>query len=116
MNIRVSCIDYFIRSRLAYRSGITAGVVAPQHRGLLAGVSVAFSTGTEHRLKQGALIREDAAVHVEITHSTALPSISTQIAALRNLLLGNGEGNVKRWFGKVTKVCMPIRALHRNIN
>lgn len=65
---------------------------------------MAFSTGTEHKLKSGALIQEDAAVHVEITHSSSLPSISTQIAALRNLLLGNGEGEVKEWFHKVTKV------------
>jgi hypothetical protein len=72
---------------LAYlRGGVTAGIVAPQARGFLAGVGAAFATGAANKLEKGALISDDVALHVRV--SVALPaSVSTQIAALRGLLL-----------------------------
>ncbi|CAL1706946.1 unnamed protein product [Somion occarium] len=97
-------LQFFTRhALLAYRSGITTGIVAPQSQGLLSGLSVAFSTGSEHRLKKGAVVQNVVAVHVAISHSDNLPSVSAQVAALRNLLLGNGEGELGYWFEKVTK-------------
>ncbi|RPD56489.1 composite domain of metallo-dependent hydrolase [Lentinus tigrinus ALCF2SS1-7] len=85
---------------LAYRSGVTAGIVAPQTRGFLAGLNTAFSTGASHRLEDGALLQEAGAVHVAI-HRVGSPSVSTQIAALRRLLLGETTGDVKVWFDKI---------------
>jgi hypothetical protein len=72
---------------LAYlRGGVTAGIVAPQARGFLAGVGAAFATAAANKLEKGALLGDDVALHVRV--SAALPaSVSTQIAALRGLLL-----------------------------
>ena len=88
---------------LAYRSGVTAGIVALQTRGFLAGLNAAFSTGAGHKLEDGALLQEAGAVHVAI-HRVGSPSVSTQIAALRRLLLGETTGDVKVWFDKIRAV------------
>ena len=82
--------------RLAYRSGVTTGIVAPQSRGFLAGLNTAFSTGARHKLAEGAVVWDAGAVHVAI-HQVGSPSVSTQIAALRSLLLGETRGDVKVW-------------------
>lgn len=69
----------------------------------MAGLSTVFATGANHQLEKGALIQETAAVHVGL-HYGAGPSVSTQIAALRSLLLGQGKGHLAHWFKKVTDV------------
>ena len=46
-----------------------------------------FSTGAAHKLAHGAIIQEVTALHVSVGHFAPRPSISTQIAALRSLLL-----------------------------
>ena len=95
--------DFVRLYSIAYRSGVTSAVVAPKSAGFLSGLSVAFSTGARHQLEKGALVQEVVAVHVGI-HHRAIPSVSTQIAALRHLLRGHGKGEVGHWFKKVTKV------------
>jgi hypothetical protein len=40
-----------------------------------------------HKLADGAVIQEVTALHVSVGHFASRPSISTQIAALRSLLL-----------------------------
>ncbi|KAG0707315.1 composite domain of metallo-dependent hydrolase [Suillus ampliporus] len=90
---------------LAYRAGVTAGITAPSSNGLIAGLSTAFSTGAAHRLEDGAVIQDVAALHVQIGHSSNGPSVSTQIAALRYLLLGNQSGNR---FAEVAKGAIPL--------
>jgi hypothetical protein len=52
-------------------------------------LSASFSTGAAHKLADGAVIQEITALHVSVGHFslTGRPSVSTQIAALRNLLL-----------------------------
>lgn len=92
---------------LAYRSGVTVGVVSPQSVGLVSGLGVAFSTGAEHKLKKGALVQDITAVHVGIYHS-GVPSISTQITALRNLLHGKAKGALGHAFSLVTKGKIPL--------
>ncbi|KAI0748925.1 composite domain of metallo-dependent hydrolase [Fomes fomentarius] len=92
---------------LAYRSGVTTGIVAPQTSGFLAGLNTAFSTGARHKLTEGALVQEAGAVHVAI-HQVGSPSVSTQIAALRNLLLGETRGDVKEWFGRIKAGEVPL--------
>lgn len=89
---------------LGYRSGVTVGISAPKHRGFLAGLSTAFGLGVAHKLQPGAVVQDVAAVHVTVGHFGRTPSISTQIAALRRLLLESGEGETGEWFGRVAKV------------
>lgn len=90
---------------LAYRAGVTVGVTAPSSDGLIAGLSTAFSTGAAHRLEDGAVIQDVAALHVQIGHSNQGPSVSTQIAALRNMLLGDKSSTR---FAKVAKGAIPL--------
>ncbi|RDX49485.1 composite domain of metallo-dependent hydrolase [Lentinus brumalis] len=92
---------------LAYRSGVTAGVVAPQTGGFLAGLNAAFLTGARHKLEDGAIIQETGAVHVAV-HPVGSPSVSTQIAALRHLLLGKTAGDVEVWFERVKAGEVPL--------
>ena len=73
--------------RLAYRAGVTKAVVAPVHYGFFGGLGTSFSTGAVHKLADGAVIQEVTALHVSVGHFASRPSISTQIAALRSLLL-----------------------------
>ncbi|KAJ7182422.1 hypothetical protein C8R43DRAFT_1100885 [Mycena crocata] len=70
----------------AYRAGVTTAVVAPMGRGFLQGVGTAFSTGASNALAEGAIIHAETALHVSV-HSEMRASVSTQIAALRNMLL-----------------------------
>jgi len=71
---------------LAYRAGVTKAVVAPVHYGFFGGLGTSFSTGAMHKLADGAVIQQVTALHFSIGHFSR-PSISTQIAALRRLLL-----------------------------
>ncbi|KAI0746218.1 composite domain of metallo-dependent hydrolase [Daedaleopsis nitida] len=92
---------------LAYRSGVTTGIVAPQSSGFLAGLNTAFSTGARHKLAEGAIVYEAGAVHIAI-HQVGSPSVSTQIAALRALLLGEASGDLQAWFGKIKAGEVPL--------
>ncbi|KAL6305041.1 carbohydrate esterase family 9 protein [Sparassis latifolia] len=96
-------------SLLAYRAGVTTGITAPSHYYFLAGISTSFSTGALHKLEEGAVIQATNAVHVSVRHFGSAPSVSTQIATLRRLLLEPAEGDAGLWFkevseGKVTLV------------
>lgn len=90
---------------LAYRAGVTAGVTAPSSVGLISGLSTAFSTGAAHRLEDGAVIQDVVALHVQIGHSNQGPSVSTQIAALRNMLLGDKSSTT---FAEVANGAIPL--------
>lgn len=86
--------------RLAYHAGVTSAITPPTSNGFVAGISTAFSTGAAHALQEGAVIQDIAALHVNIGHST-LRSVSSQIAALRHLLLDAPSGTP---FYRVAKV------------
>ncbi|KAF7334286.1 Carbohydrate esterase family 9 protein [Mycena sanguinolenta] len=88
---------------LAYRSGVTSAITAPTSGGFLAGLSTVFSTGAAHKLVDGAVIQEVAALHVRLSLSSVI-SVSTQIATLRELLLAEGEGPLARRFSDVAAV------------
>ena len=90
-------------TRIAYRSGVTTAVTAPKSSGFLVGLSAAFSTAGRHKLEEGALLQETTALHVSI-HPVGTPSVSTQIAALRNLLLGETKGELAHATERVKKV------------
>jgi hypothetical protein len=89
---------------LAYRNGVTSAVTAPSSRGFLAGLSAVFSTAAANKLVDGAVIQEVAALHVALSLSSVI-SVSTQIATLRRLLLGEGDGDLAERFSDVMSVC-----------
>lgn len=77
-------------------------MTAPSSHGFLAGLSTAFNTGLPHKLVEGAVLQDETALHVAVGFSS--PSVSTQIAALRSLLLGQGLGELASYFKDVVKV------------
>jgi hypothetical protein len=95
---------------LAYRSGVTSAIsswswtdVVGPNPGTFAGISVAFRTGAAHGLEKGAVLKAHAALHVIIGHNGGT-SVSTQVAAVRSALLGNGTGTTKEFFVKAAEV------------
>ncbi|KDQ57532.1 hypothetical protein JAAARDRAFT_35246 [Jaapia argillacea MUCL 33604] len=93
---------------LAYRAGVTKAITAPSHGGFFSGLSVSFSLGAMHKLETGAIVQDAAAVHVSVRHFGGVPSVSTQIAALRHLLLDPPQGDVGRWFKKAAEGTVPL--------
>ncbi|KAF7334287.1 Carbohydrate esterase family 9 protein [Mycena sanguinolenta] len=103
--------------KAADETGVTSAVVAPftggfyagaAVRGFVSGLSTVFSTVAAHKLADGAIIQETAALHVMLSLSWSSPSLSTQLAALRGLLLGEGEGDLARRFGDVVAGKIPL--------
>ena len=80
-------------------------MTAPSHQRFLAGLGTSFSLGVSHKLEKGAIVQEITALHVSVRHFAKL-SVSTQIAALRRLLLGSSDGALGEWFGKVKAVSL----------
>ncbi|KAJ3414543.1 hypothetical protein HDV05_006457 [Chytridiales sp. JEL 0842] len=71
----------------AFKAGVLTSISVPKARGMVAGVSVAFSTGAD--LYEESLVKEHAALHVMLGHMSKeawAGSVSTQIARLRELL------------------------------
>jgi len=93
---------------LAYRSGVTTGIVAPKASGFLAGLSTVFSLGSKHKLELGAVIQNDAALHVSVHYGSSSPSVSTQIAAIRALLLSPSNGTLSKWVSSIQKGESPL--------
>ncbi|GAA6033304.1 hypothetical protein JCM8097_006683 [Rhodosporidiobolus ruineniae] len=77
--------------KVAEEAGVGRAVAVPQGDGFFLGVSTVFRTSAKNVLEKGAIVKKATALHVQIGHSgkgsPATPSISTQIAYLRNLLL-----------------------------
>ncbi|KAJ7098293.1 carbohydrate esterase family 9 protein [Mycena epipterygia] len=92
---------------LGYRNGVTSAVTAPSSYGFLSGLSTVFSTVAAHKLVDGAVVQEIAALHVALSMSSGI-SVSTQIATLRGLLLGEGEGDLAKRFSDVVKGKIPL--------
>ncbi|KAG1899770.1 uncharacterized protein F5891DRAFT_1036409 [Suillus fuscotomentosus] len=89
---------------LAYRGGVTTAITAPSGT-FLQGVSTAFSPGAAHANVKNASVVDEVALHVGISMSSRI-GVSTQIAALRNMLFGEGGDKVLRRVrkGKITLV------------
>ncbi|KAJ6491356.1 carbohydrate esterase family 9 protein [Mycena vitilis] len=92
---------------LGYRNGVTSAVTSPTSYGFLSGLSTVFSTVARHKLADGAVIQEAAALHVGLSLSSAV-SVSTQIATLRGLLLGQGKGDIAQRFSDVVAGQIPL--------
>ncbi|KAH7091723.1 composite domain of metallo-dependent hydrolase [Auriculariales sp. MPI-PUGE-AT-0066] len=103
---------------IAYHSGVTIGVSAPISTGIIGGVSAAMRLGEPHGLADGAVIKESVALHYTIGapaasvispgFGTPLPSISTQIYALRRLLTDNVQGETGRLFRQAAGGNIPL--------
>ncbi|KAF8522962.1 carbohydrate esterase family 9 protein [Hysterangium stoloniferum] len=94
---------------LAYRSGVTTAVSAPVGSRVFAGLGTHFSTGASNKLEIGAVVHKTTALHLKIGYtSNGSPSVSSQIATLRRLLLGYGEGDQKATFEAVTNGKVPL--------
>ncbi|KAJ4483355.1 carbohydrate esterase family 9 protein [Lentinula aciculospora] len=89
-------------SLYAYRAGVTTGITAPSHYGFFFGLGTAFSTGASHRLESGSVLQEVTALHTAIGFDDT-PSVSTQIATLRKLLITPPQGSAGIWFKKVSE-------------
>nr|XP_031860080.1 uncharacterized protein CI109_004444 [Kwoniella shandongensis]KAA5527152.1 hypothetical protein CI109_004444 [Kwoniella shandongensis] len=76
-----------IFNSLAYRAGVTTAVAYPISNSEFEGISYAFSTGAPHPLAEGAIQNPYAALHIALDDNSK-SSISTKIAILRRLLLG----------------------------
>lgn len=85
------------------------GITSPSHAGFLSGVGAFFSLDSPHKLANGSVV-EEGGVHVSVAHGHGQASISTQIAALRRLLLravegSEGEqGEASEWLQRVVNV------------
>jgi len=69
---------------------------------------VAFSTGAINRFSKGSILQKVAALHVTINHDVKQPSVSAQIAALRNLLSGNVTGDMGDYFKMAANGQIPL--------
>ncbi|KAJ3568393.1 hypothetical protein NP233_g5742 [Leucocoprinus birnbaumii] len=92
---------------LAYRYGVTSAVTAPAHQAFAGGLGVAFSLGALNKMEKNAVIQDVTSLHVSVGHFTK-PSVSSQIAALRRLLLGPPSGEVGAEFEKVKQGRIPL--------
>ncbi|KAG6832608.1 hypothetical protein H0H92_014444 [Tricholoma furcatifolium] len=92
---------------LAFRAGVTSAVTAPTHKNFYSGLATSFSLGAPHGLEAGAVIQEVTGIHVAV-RAFSKPSISSQIAALRRLLLGKKDGASGYWFNKVIEGEIPL--------
>ncbi|KAF7984922.1 hypothetical protein HWV62_9825 [Athelia sp. TMB] len=72
--------------RLAYRGGVTTAVTAPSGD-FVRGLSTAFAVGAVNVLEKGAVVHREVALHMSIKRG-GFASVSTQITALRHMLLG----------------------------
>ena len=67
-----------------------------------------FSLGATHKLEKGAVHQGVTGLHLSIVHGTMQPSVSTQIAALRQGLLAaqahEGDGEISARFADVIRV------------
>ena len=94
--------------RFGYRAGVTTGVTPPDFgdKGFIGGLSVEFDLGASHALDPGAIHQSVVALHVPINHRWSAPSVSTQIAALRLLLLSDSRqtrGEAGAYFAKAAR-------------
>ncbi|PCH40798.1 hypothetical protein WOLCODRAFT_24274 [Wolfiporia cocos MD-104 SS10] len=116
-------LQYGTRNALiAHRAGVTYATSSLSKINLftgpstiVAGLSVTFRTGSAHKLERGAVVKQVTAVHVVLSHAAPYSvvttvSMSTQIAALRRLLL-NGEPmetETGYWFKKAATGDIPF--------
>ncbi|KII89857.1 hypothetical protein PLICRDRAFT_40029 [Plicaturopsis crispa FD-325 SS-3] len=91
---------------LAYRAGVTTSIVAPVGAAFFSGLSTAIGTGARHALEEGAVVQDETALHVAISHGISA-SVSTQVAVLRKLLLDADDESLDAW-ARVKQGIIPL--------
>lgn len=81
------------RFSLAYSSGVTTIVAYPISSSFISGLSFSFSPSAPHSLARHAIQNPSAALHLSLVNTPT--SISSKIAILRRLLLGEIEGHTE---------------------
>jgi hypothetical protein len=100
---------------IAQAAGILNVITAPISHGFLGGVSVAFKSGASSVLEHGAIIKDDVALHFSIGHSSRgshTPTISSQIATLRKILVGSA--NKTDVYGRAANGKIPLAVSAQN--
>jgi len=82
---------------------VTTAVTAPAHQVFAGGLGVAFSLGASNKIEKSAVIQDVTGLHVSIRHFER-PSVSSQVASLRRLLLGPPAGAIGIHFQRVKEV------------
>lgn len=118
---RISGPSHFFPLRMAYHAGITYATSAVDRGQLfetlvIGSLSATFSTGAAHALEPSAIVKSITALHIRLAHPSPLGtiygatqvSVSTQIAALRRLLLDGENVNTETgsWFKQAADVRM----------
>ncbi|KAL7413707.1 hypothetical protein BDY24DRAFT_340073 [Mrakia frigida] len=103
---------------IAHQAGLLTSISHPSSPGLVSGLSTAFRNSASNILAPGAIAQDVASLHVVIGHGGgggrsygggSTGSISEQIRALKNLLLGAEDGTeLGEWFEKVSKGKLPL--------
>jgi hypothetical protein len=100
----------------AQKAGILNLVTAPLSNGFLQGVSVAFKSAGKSVLDPGAVIQEEVALHFSISYGSNggnTPSISSQIATLRKLLL-QSVNDTDTVYGRAANGKIPLAITTQN--
>jgi len=82
---------------------VTTAVTAPAHKAFAGGLGVAFSLGASNKIEKNAVIQDITGLHVSVRHFER-PSVSSQVASLRHLLLGPPAGAMGAHFQRVKEV------------
>ncbi|KAJ9128028.1 hypothetical protein QFC24_000319 [Naganishia onofrii] len=92
---------------IAYKNGVTRGVVHPIESGVFEGISYAYDPSARHALDGGILQRE-AALHIKLSEGNKLSSAAV-IGVIRKLLLGETEkSDLQRYFKKIALGKVPL--------
>lgn len=65
---------------------------------MFGGLSTAFYLGAAHKLEKDAVVQDVVALHIALDHFGSIPSVSSQVAALRKALQGGLSGDRAEWF------------------
>ncbi|KAI8376532.1 uncharacterized protein BYT42DRAFT_534964 [Radiomyces spectabilis] len=92
----------------AYKGGVLTSITAPISSNVVAGVSVAFKTGADSVLSEGAVIAPAVALHLQIGEQwkcDSFPTISSQVAYIRQILTENIKEN--NYYGQASRGDIP---------
>ncbi|KAF7731838.1 hypothetical protein EC973_007669 [Apophysomyces ossiformis] len=92
----------------AYKGGVLTAITAPISKNVVAGISVAFKTGAESLLADGAVVAPAVALHLQVgdsVKSTSFPTISSQIAFIRQIFSKNEHE--RNYYGQAVRGDIP---------
>lgn len=98
---------------IAYKNGVTRGVVHPIETGVFGGISYAYDPSARHALDGGILHRETA-MHIKLSENNKISSAAV-VGVLRKLLMDETDkSDLQRYFKKIARGEIPlVVAVHR---